>query len=91
MGASVGDIVYQCRSVAAGFIAEPDRAQLNRDVEALLSTYERVNADARFTVGTAPAPTRRTTVRAELRLARRQLAACEPRLARQLDVVDEGK
>jgi hypothetical protein len=43
-----------------------------------------VDADARYTVGAAPGPTRRTTVRGELRLARRTLAGCEPALARRL-------
>jgi hypothetical protein len=89
VGSSVGDIVYQCQSVAAGFIEAPDRAQLTRDVEMLLSAFERVSVDDRFKVGSAPGPTRSTSVRGELRLARRKLMACEPRLAERLDAVLE--
>jgi hypothetical protein len=84
VGSSVGDIVYQCQSVAAGFIEAPDRAQLTRDVDVLLKTFERVSGDTRFKVGTAPGPTRSTSVRGELRLARSKLSSCEPRLARRL-------
>lgn len=85
VGSSVGDIVLQCQSVAAGFVEGADRAQLERDVDSLLATFERVSADAAFTAGTAPGPTRRTSVRGELRLARRTLAGCEPGLAERLD------
>jgi hypothetical protein len=85
IGSSIGDIVYQCQSVEAGFIAEPDREQLTRDVDALLSAFERVSPDARFTVGASPGPTRKTTARDELRLARRTLASCDPGLAERLE------
>jgi hypothetical protein len=54
-------------------------------VKALLAAFDRVDPDARYTVGTAPGPTRRTSVRGELRLARRTLASCDPRLARRLE------
>src|SRR5258705_11447911 len=37
IAAAVSDIVYQCQSVAAGFIAAPDRASLTRDVNLLLT------------------------------------------------------
>ena len=89
VGSSVGDIVYQCQSVAAGFIDAPDRAQLTRDVDVLLRTFERVSGDARFKVGTAPGPTRRTSVLGEVRLARSELSACQPGLARRLDAALE--
>jgi hypothetical protein len=56
-----------------------------RDWGRLLAALDRVDPDARYTLGAAPGPTRRTTVRGELRLARRTLAACEPELARRLD------
>jgi hypothetical protein len=89
VGTSVGDIVYQCQSVAAGFIEGPDSAQLTRDVDVLLRTFDRVSEDTRFKVGTAPGPTRRTSVRGELRLARGKLATCEPRLAQRLEAALE--
>jgi hypothetical protein len=89
VGSSVGDIVFQCQSVAAGFIDEPDRKQLTHDVDVLLGTFERVSGDARYKVGKAPGPTRSTSVRGELRLARNRLAACEPGLARRLDAALE--
>ena len=84
VGSSVGDIVFQCQSVAAGFIAEPDRSQIARDVDTLLQTLERVSADARYTAGTKPGPTRRTSLHGELQLARRELAVCDPRQAERL-------
>jgi hypothetical protein len=90
VGSSVGDIVYQCQSVAAGFIDAPDRAQLTRDVDVLLRTFERVSGDTHFKVGTAPGPTRSTSLRGELRLARSKLSACEPGLARRLDAAVES-
>jgi hypothetical protein len=84
IGSSLGDIVFQCQSAAAGYIAEPDRAQIARDVDTLLRTLDRVSADARYTAGTKPGPTRRTSLRGELELARRELAVCEPRQAERL-------
>lgn len=89
IGSSLGDIVFQCESVAAGFIAAPDRARLTRDVDALIAVFDRVSPDSAYTAGAEPGPTRRTTARGELRLARRTLAACEPRLAQRLDAAAE--
>jgi hypothetical protein len=85
VGSSVADVVFQCRSAAAGYVAGPDRAALERDVKSLLEVFDRVDPDARYTVGAAPGPTRRTTVRGELRLVRRTLATCDARLARRLE------
>jgi hypothetical protein len=90
IGSSVGDIVYQCQSVDAGFIAEPDTAQLRRDVNALLAAVDRVDPDAEYKAGAAPGPTRRTSVRGELRLARRILKKCDPALAKRLDAAIKG-
>lgn len=90
VGSSVGDIVYQCESVAAGFVAEPDDAQLKRDVNALLAAADRVDPDAEYKAGAAPGPTRRTSVRGELRLARRILKTCDPPLAKRLEAAIEG-
>lgn len=85
VGSSIGDIVFQCQSVAAGFVEEADRPQLTRDVNTLLGMLDRVSADAAFTAGAKPGPTRRTSLRGELRLARRTLMGCEPALAGRLD------
>jgi hypothetical protein len=90
IGSSVGDIVYQCQSVEAGFIAEPDDGQLRRDVKVLLTAADRVDPDAEYKAGAAPGPTRRTSVRGELRLARRILKKCDPALAKRLDAGVEG-
>jgi len=81
IGASLRDIVLECRSVSAGFVAAPDRAALRRDVDRLVATFERVAPDASFTVGRAPGPTRRTSAREELRLAGRTLTGCDARQA----------
>lgn len=90
VGRALADVVYQCQSAAAGYVAGPDRAGLERDVKTLLAALDRVDPDARYTVGAAPGPTRRTTVRGELWLARRTLAACEPELARRLGDAGDG-
>jgi hypothetical protein len=90
VGRAVSDVVYECQSAAAGYVAGPDRAGLERDVKALLAAFGRVDPDARYTLGTAPGPTRRTTVRGELRLARRTLATCDRGLARRLDNAGGG-
>lgn len=85
IGSALGGIVLECESVAAGFVAEPDRALLERGVEALIAVFDRVSPDAGYTAGTDPGPTRRTTARDELRLAQRTLAPCEPLLAERID------
>jgi hypothetical protein len=90
VGASIGDVVLQCQSAAAGFVEGSDRAGLERDVKTLLAAFERVDPDAGYTVGAAPGPTRKTTVRGELRLARRTLSTCAPKLARRLDKAAEN-
>jgi hypothetical protein len=81
IAAAVSDIVTQCQSVAAGFIAGPDDTSLRRDVDALVRTYGRVRPDARFVLGSSSGVTLATTARKELSLAEQNLAVagCAPR------------
>jgi hypothetical protein len=80
--AAVSDIVYQCQSAAAGFIAGPDQAALRRDVDALVRAYDRLRPDAAYRVGAAGGPSRRTTLRQQAALAERNLSAeCAPKQA----------
>ncbi len=81
----MSDIVTQCQSVAAGFIAGPDVRSLGRDVGALLRADERVRPDARFVLGSSAGVTLATTLHKELSLAEENLAAgCSPRQAKRL-------
>ncbi len=81
---SVSDIVYQCQSVAAGYVAAPDGPALARDVDMLLKSYARVSLDARLTLASGAA-TATTTLRRELTLAETNLAAgCSRRQAQRL-------
>jgi hypothetical protein len=83
---AVSDIVYQCQSVATGFIAAPDAASLQRDVKSLLDADRRVRSDASFTVGSRAGITRKTTLSKEMALAARNLtnANCAPAQAKRL-------
>lgn len=71
--AAVSDIVFQCQSVAAGYIAQPDAPSLERDVDVLVSVFRRVRPDDSFRLGSRGSMTRTTTVRRELALAERNL------------------
>jgi hypothetical protein len=86
IAAAVSDIVTQCQSVAAGFIAGPDATSLRRDVDALVRTYERVRPNARFVLGASSGVTLATTPRKELSVAEENLAVagCAPRQATRL-------
>jgi hypothetical protein len=86
IGAAVSDIVYQCQSVAAGYVASADSAPLRRDVDALLGGYRRLRPDAPFVVGASTGVTLKTTLRSELSLAERNLqnAGCAPGQARRI-------
>jgi hypothetical protein len=76
IGASVADIVVQCGSVRRGFVEEPDRDTLRRDVEYLRDALDRLDPDARFRVAAAGEA---TTLREQARLAVRQLErGCAP-------------
>jgi len=83
IGTSVSDVVYQCQSAAAGFVAGPDRAALKRDVDGLVDVAGRVQADARFRLSARAAGT--TTLRDQVALAVRSLRAeCSPQQAARL-------
>jgi hypothetical protein len=83
---SVSDIVYQCQSVATGFIASPDASTIKRDVNSLLSANDRVEADASFVLGSQSALRRKTTLSKEIALAAHnlQLGNCSPAQAKRL-------
>lgn len=84
--AAVSDIVFQCQSVAAGYVASADNGPLRRDVDALLGGYRRLRPDAPFVVGASTGVTLKTTLRNELSLAERNLrnAGCAPAQARRV-------
>jgi hypothetical protein len=82
VGAAVADVVYQCQSAAAGFIAGPDRAALKRDVDRLVAVARDVEADARFRFPRRAEP---TTLRAQLQQTERSLRAdCAPEHAARI-------
>jgi hypothetical protein len=83
IGATVGDVVYQCQSAAAGFTAGPDRASVTRDVDRLVSVVADVELDAKFRFPGRAAP---TTPRAQAEQAARSLRAnCAPEQAKRVD------
>jgi hypothetical protein len=84
IAASVADVVYQCQSAAAGFIAGPDRGALTRDVDRLVDLAGRVQADAKFRVSArASGP---TTLREQVAVAVRSLRVeCSPQQAQRLE------
>jgi hypothetical protein len=71
--AAVSDIVYQCQSVASGFIAAPDATSLAKDVNALMDADRRVLSNVTFVVGSPAGITRRTTLSREIALAEHNL------------------
>jgi hypothetical protein len=83
---AVSDIVYQCQSVATGFIAAPDDASLARDVNSLVNADRRVLSNAAFVLGATSGIMRRTTLSKEMALAGRNLtnAGCSPAQAQRL-------
>jgi hypothetical protein len=84
IAASVADVVYQCQSAAAGFIAGPDRDALTRDVDRLADVAGRVQADARFRASARSSRT--TTLRDQVAVAVRSLRAeCSPQQAERLE------
>jgi hypothetical protein len=85
IGTSVSDVVYQCQSAAAGFIAGPDRAAVKRDVDRLVSVAADVQADAPFRFRGRGS---RTTLRDQVAVAVRSLRAeCSPQQAKRLEDV----
>jgi hypothetical protein len=86
ISAAVGDIVVQCESIAAGYVAGPVPGSLERDVDALLDAHEQVEPETRYTVNGTSGLSRETTLADELALAQRQLAAqCAPAQAERLE------
>jgi hypothetical protein len=87
IAASLSDVVYQCGSVAAGYIAAPDQGLLERDVRRLASVVDRVRPDARFVLGSPPAA-RTTSLRKEVALAVHELnkVGCPHQQARRLQL-----
>ncbi len=86
IASSVSDIVYQCQSVATGFIAAPDASTIRRDVNSLVSANHRVESDASFVLGSQSALKRKTTLSKEIALAAHnlQLGNCSPAQAKRL-------
>jgi len=84
--AAVTGIVFQCQSVGAGFIAEPDAPSLKRDVDVLLRLFRRVRPDETYVLGSKGSIVRSTTLRREVALARRNLTdgGCAPKQADRL-------
>jgi hypothetical protein len=84
IAASVSDVIYQCQSAAAGFIAGPDREALKRDVDRLVDAAGRVQAGARFRTARRASGT--TTLREQVAIAVRSLRAkCSPQQAKRLE------
>ena len=81
VGAAVSDTVTQCGSVRRGFIEEPDRSALARNVDALTDALDRLDPDARFRIAAGAD----TTLRDQVQLAVRQLERdCAPEAAATL-------
>lgn len=82
----MSDILYQCQSVAAGFVASADAVSVRRDVEVLVAAYHRVRPDAPFVVRGASGIEVRTTLRRQIALAAANLqnGGCAPAQARRL-------
>jgi hypothetical protein len=82
----MSDIVYQCESVATGYVASADEPSLLRDVDALLNAYRHVSSDAQFAIQTPNGPGERTTLRKQLTLAEGSLgnANCSPGQAHRI-------
>jgi hypothetical protein len=84
ISASVGSIVFHCRSVDQGFLASADEQVLGRDVKALAGLAEEVDPDASFRLPESTLE-RRTTLRDQVDLAARTLdEGCSPEDAQRL-------
>ena len=85
IGAAVSEVVAQCEAVAAGYVEEPERDTLERQVGVLADAAGRFDVGTAFTVGGATEVAGPTTLRAQLDLAARHLrAGCAPDLASRL-------
>lgn len=83
---AMSDIVYQCESVATGYVASADGPSLLRDVDVLLNAYGHVSGDAQFAIRTPNGAGERTTLRKQLTLAQGSLANanCSPGQAHRI-------
>jgi hypothetical protein len=92
VSAAVSDIVFQCQSVAAGFVASADSHSLQHDVNMLLSTYRRVQPNASLAIPSSSGSTFSTTLGKEMSLAEENLApaTCAPSQARRLQAALGG-
>jgi hypothetical protein len=82
--ASVGRIVFHCRSVEQGFLASVDEEVLRRDVGALSEAAEDIDPDASFRLPESGIR-RQTTLRDQVELAARVLDEdCSPEDAERL-------
>jgi hypothetical protein len=82
--ASVGNIVFHCRSVQHGFLASVEQEALRRDVDALRHVAEELDPDVTFTLPES-AIKRKTTLRDQVDLAARLLEEdCSPGDAERL-------
>jgi hypothetical protein len=79
--ATVSDVVYQCLAVEAGYTDRVEARQVKRDVDYLVSAWDRLRADSRFRTATGW-----TTLRQQSRVAVRRLEeGCAPEEATRLE------
>jgi hypothetical protein len=79
--AAASDVLYQCLAVEAGYTNRVDSRQVARDVDYLVSAWDRLRPDSRFRTQTGS-----TTLRQQSRVAVRRLeAGCAPKEAARLD------
>jgi hypothetical protein len=79
--ATASDVLYQCLAVEAGYTNRVDARQVARDVDYLVSAWDRLRPDSRFRTQTG-----RTTLRQQSRVAVRRLeAGCAPKEAARLE------
>ena len=83
--AAAAEVVLQCRSVAAGFVEEPEREALERALGTLAGVSATIDPDAPFATGGATDLAGTTTLADQVALVRRQLAdGCAPDLTQRL-------
>ena len=90
---AMSDIVYQCESVATGYVAGADEASLRHDVDALVSASQQVRGNASFVVQAGDGQGERTTLSKQLTLAEENLgqADCSPGQARRIATSPGGR
>lgn len=79
--ATASDVLYQCLAVEAGYTNRVDARQVARDVDYLVSAWDRLRPDSRLRTQTGS-----TTLRQQSRVAVRRLeAGCAPKEAARLE------